>query len=112
MKRKFEKKRPEWLQTDDGKLLELDCYNEELKVAIEDNGDQHYKLCKFNNFENKLQEIKQFEEVKKTKCQEQGIKLLIIPFWKTHDEIVEIINKLLNSTKEINTEILEEEQQV
>ena len=104
--KKFEKKRPEWLKTDDGKRLELDCYNEELKIAVEYNGDQHYKLCKFNKFdENKLKEIKQFEEVKKIKCQEQDIKLLIIPFWKTHDEIVDIIKKLLNSTKEIDTEI-------
>lgn len=41
--KKFSKIRPEWLRNDEGNLLELDGYNDELKLAFEYNGIQHYE---------------------------------------------------------------------
>ena len=36
--------RPNWLKNyETGYNLELDCYNDELKVALEYNGEQHYE---------------------------------------------------------------------
>src|SRR5690348_6310742 len=44
----FTKVRPKWLKNPEtGRNLELDCYNEELKIAVEYNGEQHYKWPNF-----------------------------------------------------------------
>lgn len=39
--------RPDWLIDSDGARLELDFYIEEIKIAIEVQGEQHYRYCKF-----------------------------------------------------------------
>ena len=64
--------------------MELDCYNEELKLACEYNGVQHYKYVKkmhptrthFNN-------QKYRDELKRTLCNEQGIDLIVVPYTVT-----------------------------
>lgn len=43
-KKKFEKIRPNWLLNSKGNIMELDMYNDELKLGIEYNGIQHYKF--------------------------------------------------------------------
>ena len=43
-----------------GGSLELDLYNEFLKLAIEHNGLQHYKPVKFGN-QTKLEAVEQFQ---------------------------------------------------
>ncbi|ALX27554.1 putative nuclease [Golden Marseillevirus] len=46
--KKFESVRPEFLRNPKtGRRLELDCYNEELKLALEYDGVQHSKYSKF-----------------------------------------------------------------
>ena len=49
-KRPFRKKRPSFLENkalNNGLNLEIDCYNEELKLGCEYNGRQHYKFTPF-----------------------------------------------------------------
>ena len=77
--RSWEKKRPKWLKNEDKKTLELDCYNEELKMAVEYNGEQHYKPCKWNNFNVASQKKNDDDKIKI--CKENGVKLLVILFW-------------------------------
>lgn len=79
---KFASVRPDWLKNPEtGRNLELDCYNEELKLALEYNGYQHYvfpsKWCKTKYKFDKLQER---DAYKKKRCQEMGIRLIIIKY--------------------------------
>jgi hypothetical protein len=100
--KKFFKVRPKWLVFN-GKKLELDIYNEDLKIAIEHNGEQHYKLCMFNKYDKKvLQEQKANDEAKKVLCKENGVKLITIPYWMKKDEIVDKIKQETGINKEIN----------
>ena len=39
---------PDWLRNPEtGENLELDCFNEDLKIAVEYNGEQHYNWPNF-----------------------------------------------------------------
>ena len=92
----FPTKRPTWL---DG--LELDGYNENLNIAFEYNGKQHYEFIKHfhhddpDNFERqKVRDIKKYSI-----CQKRGLKLIIIPYQYDHttpDEMREFILSKLN----------------
>jgi hypothetical protein len=81
-KRPFVKVRPDFLHNDvTGYNLELDLYNEDLQLAIEINGDQHYKFIPFFH-RNKDAFTKQRyrDEMKKMKCQQEGITLIDVPY--------------------------------
>jgi hypothetical protein len=96
----FVKMRPKWLEG-----LELDIYNEKLKIAFEYNGIQHYEYVPyFHRQESKF--IKQQENDKKKikLCKENNIKLIIIPYDKvTEINLKEyIINELKNNDININ----------
>ena len=60
------------------KKLELDGYNEELKLAFEYNGKQHYIDNIFET--NKLDEIIQKDKIKIDYCKQNNITLIIIPY--------------------------------
>ncbi len=78
---KFKKIRPKWLKNyKTGYNLELDGYCEELNVAFEHNGIQHYKVInKFKMTKNDLKLIKSRDRLKIKLCKKQGVKLIIIP---------------------------------
>jgi hypothetical protein len=94
----FEKIRPNWLCNDlTNHNLELDFYNEQLKLAIEYNGIQHYQYIPFfhNNIENfQLQKLR--DEIKQNKCNRYNIRLIIIPYHFEKNEAKEYINNILN----------------
>jgi hypothetical protein len=78
----FQKIRPDMLKnTVTGKNLELDLYNDELKLAIEYNGEQHYKFFPkiHKNYEH-FQTQKYRDEMKKMLCQTNGITLIEVPY--------------------------------
>ena len=64
-----------------GYNLELDIYNEELGLAIEYNGKQHYKYTPFfhKNYEHFLNQ-KYRDEIKRMLCQQNGIKLIEVHY--------------------------------
>jgi len=67
-----------WLN-DDGTLLELDGYNEELNIAFEYQGEQHYKLTYYNEYDSvKLLNIQRKDALKIKLCKENGVKLIIV----------------------------------
>ena len=81
-KQPFVKVRPDFLRNDvTGYNLELDLYNHNLKLAVEINGDQHYKFIPFFH-RNKDAFTKQRyrDEMKKWKCQQAGITLIDVPY--------------------------------
>jgi hypothetical protein len=80
METKFPKKRPKWLFG-----LELDCYNENLKLAVEINGLQHYEFVPFFHETEEDFEYQKFKDQKKIRlCKEKKVCLIIIPHTYTY----------------------------
>lgn len=78
--KKFVNTRPLWNVNPYTKQpLELDCYNEELKIAVEYNGKQHYndKNTFHKTRRNLVNQIKR-DLIKHANCQKFGIKLYVI----------------------------------
>jgi hypothetical protein len=63
--------------------LELDGYNEELQLAYEYNGEQHYEYIPFFHRAGLSGLVKQKErdKLKEELCIKNGIYLIIIPYW-------------------------------
>lgn len=92
----FPKCRPEWLiNPETGYKLELDCYNESLKLAFEYDGQFHFEVRKGLN--NDLEKTKKLDLIKKNLCEKNGIKLIRIPYFMKKNQIEEIILKEVNS---------------
>lgn len=89
----FIKCRPKWLQS-----LELDLYNEELSVALEYQGLQHYIYPNHlhHNIEEFKQQIKR-DKLKRKLCKKNKIILLEIPFIVLNNKIGEYIVDHLRS---------------
>ena len=64
-----------------GSFLELDCYNDDLRLGIEYQGQQHYKyIPHFHKTKAEFQ-LQQYRDwIKKKKCEEEGIKLIEVPY--------------------------------
>lgn len=61
--------------------LELDLYCEELKLAIEYNGAQHYHFTPhYHRSENDFKDQQRRDRLKKKLCLKNGVKLIVVPF--------------------------------
>lgn len=80
--REFKKIRPKELRNNvTGHNLELDLYNDELKLAVEYNGKQHYDYVPFfHKNKEALMNQKYRDEIKRMLCKNLGIKLIEIPY--------------------------------
>ena len=79
--KKFTKIRPEFLKNPkSGRNLELDMYNNDLKLALEYQGAQHrvYTPYFHKSYEDFLSQVER-DTYKKKKCEEEGIKLICVP---------------------------------
>lgn len=88
--RPFIKCRPSFLyNTVTHENLELDCYNADLRLAIEYNGRQHYEYVPFlhGNSRTNFHNQKYRDEKKKEMCEKQGIYLITVPYTVPHDKI-------------------------
>jgi len=78
----FSKIRPNFLNNEvTGNNLELDLYNESLKIAIEYNGKQHYVYTPYfhKSYDSFLNQ-KYRDKMKSDKCKDLGISLIIVPY--------------------------------
>lgn len=80
----FNKVRPDFLKnqvTGNTNNLELDCYNEELKIGLEYNGRQHYEFIPyFHRNKETFYNQKYRDELKRIKCRDNGIILIEVPY--------------------------------
>lgn len=74
--------RPDFLKNPEtGRNLELDCYNPELRYAVEYNGIQHYQYTKKyhkkpEDFENQIKR----DHLKADLCEKNGVYLITVPY--------------------------------
>ena len=89
----FSSVRPSWLKNPEtGGILEIDCYNQELKIGVEYNGIQHYVYP--NVYHKSLIEFKnqvRRDQFKIKKCEENGIYLITVPYNVPHHKLREFI---------------------
>ena len=75
----FAKIRPAWLlNPETGRRLELDGYNEQMKIAFEHQGIHHEVDCPKDNIYYKSDQFFK-DEIKRQVCKEQGIVLIEVP---------------------------------
>lgn len=88
----FPKARPPWLLNARGKKMELDGFCDELKLAYEYHGVQHYSHVGFFHRGNKsLERRKSDDDCKGQLCLEHGVHLIVIPYTIPIDEVPEYV---------------------
>lgn len=99
LNKQFPKHRPDFLRnpvTDNNFNLELDCYNPELKLALEYNGVQHYKFTPyFHKNKEAFLNQKYRDEMKRVKCREHGVALIEVPYTVKHNDLEDYVTKEL-----------------
>lgn len=80
--RPFLKVRPEFLRNiNTNRCLELDAYNEELKLGCEFNGIQHYKpLNPYHITEADFETQQHRDRLKAELCIRHGVRLIVVPY--------------------------------
>lgn len=73
----FPRCRPSWLVGDRGVPLELDGFSEDLLVAFEHQGRQHYR--EVGHFNGVLADLQRRDRLKAEICKERGVRLALIP---------------------------------
>lgn len=93
----FPKARPNFMMNEiSGHNLELDCYNHQLKLAVEYNGQQHYKYIPyFHTNKDAFYNIKYRDDMKQRLCDQNGITLITVPYTVKHDDIQNYIKDRL-----------------
>lgn len=101
---KFPKMRPVWLRNSNNNLMELDGFNQKLKIAFEHNGAQHYKYSShgFIKTKNELLKLQQYDNEKQKICIENNIILIIIPELGTKTPIIDLQSFIIDELKRYN----------
>jgi len=86
----FHKARPDFLRNPvtQNFNLELDCYNQDLRLAVEANGIQHYKYVPyFHKNKDAFQNQQYRDELKRRMCKDNGIVLIEVPYTVKDDKV-------------------------
>lgn len=78
----FPKQRPDWLRNSDGYKMELDGFSEELNIAFEYQGKQHYEyISHYHHTRADFEKRKKDDEVKVKLCSEEEVLLFVVPYF-------------------------------
>ncbi len=93
---KFPKVRPDWLRNSRGYKMELDGFSEELKIAFEYQGIQHFKSTTLFNTDlsTRIEDDKRKVEL----CQQHNIRLLILTYEHGYEEFPAVIKQQLDKS--------------
>ena len=105
--RPFNKARPDFLRnevTGNNFNLELDCFNPDLKLAVEYNGIQHYKYTPYFHKSNEhFLNQKYRDYMKRNLCKEAGVNLIEVPYTVKNDKIFNFLKlELLKRGYDVN----------
>lgn len=92
--KKFPSLFPKWLVNSNGYKMELDGYCEDLKIAFEYQGQQHYKDTPYFNSGSGFAKRKKYDIEKKKLCKKHGVVLFEIPYSITVDLLPNYVEKL------------------
>ena len=95
----FPSVRPDWLRSPKGYKLELDGFNDELKIAFEYQGRHHSELTFHHKSMKSLECGKSYDELKIKECKKRGIKLILIPQTSTVSDSLNLKQFLLSEFK-------------
>ena len=105
-KKKFLKIRPKWLISSSGYPMELDGYNKHYNLAFEYQGEQHFKLSRWNRKKDYLTKRIKDDKIKIKLCRKNNVTLLIINYKDDLTKLPSILKKKLKlvgfKTKNIN----------
>jgi len=85
----FSSVRPNWLKNPaTGRNLELDCYNERMRLAVEIHGKQHYEQVPIMHGHGeeglrKFHDGQRRDMLKRTLCARRGVRLIEVPYTET-----------------------------
>ena len=90
--------RPIWLKNPKTKRkLEIDCYNEELRIGVEVNGEQHYNFIPhFHKTYDSFLKQKERDLMKSKMILDRGIKLIYVPYSVNSNELEKYLMNELN----------------
>lgn len=95
----FSKARPDFLRNEvTGGIynLELDCFNSELKIAVEYHGQQHYNFVPyFHRNKDRFINQKYRDVLKRKLCEENGIFLVTVPYTVSVGDIENFLRRKL-----------------
>jgi len=100
LQKPFHKRRPSFLLNPvTGRPLELDLYNEDLRLAVEYNGSQHYEFNqKMHPSRDSFHNQKYRDLIKKQLCERHGIHLIIVPYTVPIEKIPEFLFQSLRTS--------------
>lgn len=94
----FTRTRPAWLMNDRANLMELDGYNEELGIAFEHNGRQHYEIDGYLVTNAAQLRMREDDDAAKARiCEDHGVALVVVPWDVPEGEIQELTTRYLRS---------------
>jgi|TARA_Y100000816_G_scaffold214586_1_gene159837 hypothetical protein len=96
---RFDNVRPFWLVNPvTGQKLELDCYSEKLKLAVEYNGKQHYEYNRYmhQNSKDKFYNQQYRDLIKKDLCEKHKVKLIVVPYDIPNEQIESFLVRKLS----------------
>ena len=96
-RRSFPSVRPAFLKRSNGKCLELDGYNNELKLGFEYQGRQHYQFSTmFHRTMDDFYQQKQRDIDKREMCRRSGVTVIEIPYTVKYEKLEDYIKNALS----------------
>lgn len=103
----FSKSKPDFLKQENGYKLELDGFNEKLKIAFEHQGANHFEIIKkFKMTQGDLNKVQLRDKIKFELCLKNNIKLFIIPELITRTKICDLKQIILEQSINFNIQHL------
>jgi hypothetical protein len=97
---RFRKVRPTWLRNSRGRIMEIDGYNDELKIGFEYQGVQHFRAIGL--YQQDIEQRKADDKLKFELCSEHGVRI----FYLTHeDEYSDFPARILDQAKVLGVDI-------